>query len=307
MAPEQVRGSGVDRRTDVYAAAIVLWEALTERVLFDGANEAVVLGKVMNAVPVAPSEIATDVPQILDVIVLRALARDRDDRYATAEEMADILEATQLAASRNEVADWVASLAGVEIQKRADVVANIELATMPKTSEQEQFPVWTDTDTETDIELEMRIGARPSIERMRAQEATSPESAKNASPEAKAALLPSGPSEPQASTGRMVRARTSFLAHDGEFEGRRAERRRLTIFALAGAGAVVGVATLVVLVWPRHRQEVTSAAASPLPWKTSQKPADAASTTAHDGGEINCANPYVIDDSGIHRFRRECQ
>lgn len=93
MAPEQARGESVDRRADIYALGIVMWEALTGRRLFAGDSEAVILGKVLEPKVEAPSSVNSQVPRELDAICLKALAPAREDRYQTAQEMNDALEA----------------------------------------------------------------------------------------------------------------------------------------------------------------------------------------------------------------------
>src|SRR5262249_12949827 len=89
MAPEQLRGKrDVTLRVDVYAAGVVLWEVLTGEKLFDGESEAEVFGHVLEGV-VAPPSTRADVPTAIDQVVLRALARDPDARFASALEMAE--------------------------------------------------------------------------------------------------------------------------------------------------------------------------------------------------------------------------
>jgi eukaryotic-like serine/threonine-protein kinase len=87
LSPEQARGSPVDQRSDVYSVGIVLYEMLTEKVPFTGDTPLEIAMKHLSEVPVPPSEIRDDVPDDLDLIALRALAKDPEDRYQTAEEM----------------------------------------------------------------------------------------------------------------------------------------------------------------------------------------------------------------------------
>jgi serine/threonine-protein kinase len=91
MAPEQIGGQ-VTRQTDVYAAGIVLWEALTSTRLFSGDNEGQILSKVLSGAIAPPSSVARDLPPAVDDIVLRGLARETSQRYATAREFAIALE-----------------------------------------------------------------------------------------------------------------------------------------------------------------------------------------------------------------------
>ncbi|HEY3818039.1 MAG TPA: serine/threonine-protein kinase [Polyangiaceae bacterium] len=126
MAPEQIRGTTVTRRTDVYAAAVVLWEALTGERLFKGENEANVMARVLNEVVPPPSTIVPSLPAALDRIVLRGLQREPGDRYATAREMAHDVATTVGMASAPEIGDWVERVAAKELQDRAGRLAEIE-------------------------------------------------------------------------------------------------------------------------------------------------------------------------------------
>jgi serine/threonine-protein kinase len=88
MAPEQVSGSPIDARTDLFAAGIILWEALTERRLWAGLSDATLLQKVMEGNVPAPRAVAPDIPEVLEKVCLRATATDSNDRYHNAHEMA---------------------------------------------------------------------------------------------------------------------------------------------------------------------------------------------------------------------------
>jgi serine/threonine-protein kinase len=122
MAPEQYRGEEVDRRVDVYGASVVLWEALTGRMLFDGPNDAAVARAVMGDEVPPPSAFADGVPEALDGIVLRGLARERDKRFASAREMALALEREIGVVPQSQVSDWVHGLYGQELKARAETV-----------------------------------------------------------------------------------------------------------------------------------------------------------------------------------------
>ena len=124
MAPEQISGT-VTRQTDVYAAAIVLWEALTGRRLFSGENEGHILAKVMGGVVEPPSKYVA-LPPGLDEVVLRGLQRDMTQRYATAREFAVAIERCTGIASSTETGEWVEAMAHVTLSERAEKVAEIE-------------------------------------------------------------------------------------------------------------------------------------------------------------------------------------
>jgi serine/threonine-protein kinase len=88
MAPEQVNGSPIDARTDVFAAGIILWEALTERRLWGGLSNPKLLQKVMEGNVPPPRSVVPDVPELLEKVCLRATATQSQDRYHSAQEMA---------------------------------------------------------------------------------------------------------------------------------------------------------------------------------------------------------------------------
>ena len=126
MAPEQISNGAVTRRTDVYATCVILWELLTGKRLFEADSEAGMLNMVLNPVIARPSGINPSVPPALEAIVLKGLAPDPADRYATALEMAMDLERHAGLTSSSEVGAWVKSLATDALAKRALRVAEIE-------------------------------------------------------------------------------------------------------------------------------------------------------------------------------------
>jgi len=87
MSPEQCAGFPLDRRSDIFAAAIILWEMTVGRRLFTGSSDFEILRKVKEEDAPSPSSVISDYPRALERIVMKGLARDRDQRYATAEEM----------------------------------------------------------------------------------------------------------------------------------------------------------------------------------------------------------------------------
>jgi eukaryotic-like serine/threonine-protein kinase len=128
MAPEQVASGHVDRRSDVYAAGVVLWEMLTLKRLFSAENDAHLLHQVMRTAAPAPGTQAEGIPRKLDEIVLRALAKEPGERFDDARQMAIAIEAVVAVASPMRVATWIDGLAGAVLKERARSVALIESA-----------------------------------------------------------------------------------------------------------------------------------------------------------------------------------
>jgi beta-lactam-binding protein with PASTA domain/tRNA A-37 threonylcarbamoyl transferase component Bud32 len=95
LSPEQARGEAVDPRSDLYSLGIVMYELLTGSVPFTGDSPVEIAMKHLSATAPPPSEVREGVPRELDLVVMRALAKDPDDRYASAEEMDADLERIQ--------------------------------------------------------------------------------------------------------------------------------------------------------------------------------------------------------------------
>jgi eukaryotic-like serine/threonine-protein kinase len=93
MAPEQIHGLELDRRCDVFSYGVVLWELFVGRCLFPGGNSPAVLSRVTSTDAPRPSSVRADLPEALDEVCLRALARDRDYRYSTLRELLIDLDA----------------------------------------------------------------------------------------------------------------------------------------------------------------------------------------------------------------------
>src|SRR6266545_4238288 len=92
LSPEQARGTQVDKTSDLYSLGIVLYELLTGTVPFNGETPVEIAMKHLSAAPEPPSAKRDEVPHALDMVVLRALAKDPRDRYQSAEEMDADLE-----------------------------------------------------------------------------------------------------------------------------------------------------------------------------------------------------------------------
>jgi eukaryotic-like serine/threonine-protein kinase len=126
MAPEQIATDHVSRRTDLYAVAVLLWEALTNKRLFRADNEGQLLAKVLAGRVEPPTRIVASSPRGFDPIVLRGVDRDPDKRFANAREMAAALEAVVGTAPPTEVGEWVERVAADELRERTERIEEME-------------------------------------------------------------------------------------------------------------------------------------------------------------------------------------
>ena len=126
MAPEQVLGEPLDRRTDVFAASAVLWQALTGHRLFKAKSAVELAHRVLNLKIEPPSKVTPDVPKKFDGIVLRGLEIDPTQRWKSAAAMAEALEAVGGLASNREVGMWVRRLGAERLSELTSVVSALE-------------------------------------------------------------------------------------------------------------------------------------------------------------------------------------
>lgn len=127
MAPEQAMGkSDIDRRADVFASGIVLWEVLAGRRLFKSENEAATLSRVLTEEITHVCEVAPDVPRAIGDVAMKALERVVSARYPTCAHFADALERaaneTDKVASGRELASYVSEVIGNEIAQQREAV-----------------------------------------------------------------------------------------------------------------------------------------------------------------------------------------
>lgn len=118
MSPEQLQGHALDRRSDVFAAGVCLYELLTGERLFGGANDYATITKLRQGVVVPPSRINHDISPELEAVVMRALCRRPVDRFASAAE----LHAALLALPAGDAPPCSASDLGAHLRKVFDDV-----------------------------------------------------------------------------------------------------------------------------------------------------------------------------------------
>lgn len=93
MSPEQIHARQLDGRSDLYSAGVLLHELLTGQRLFQGGTDSAVLQQILHGKIQTPRELNPKIPPGLSDVVMRAISRDRDQRFANGKEMARALEA----------------------------------------------------------------------------------------------------------------------------------------------------------------------------------------------------------------------
>ncbi len=126
MSPEQLLSRRVDRRSDVFVAGVVLWESLTGRPLFTGANVTEIFRAIGQRPIPTPSEASPGLPPVVDATVMRALRRPPSERYATAKEFADelraLLDGAGVDVTSAALAGELASIYGAAVRRRAELL-----------------------------------------------------------------------------------------------------------------------------------------------------------------------------------------
>ncbi|MCE7882902.1 MAG: serine/threonine protein kinase [Actinobacteria bacterium ATB1] len=129
MSPEQVRGLPIDRRSDIFSTGICLYEMLTGERLFVGESDFSTLEKVRNVEILPPSTYNRKIPDELERIVLKALAKDTDDRYQNAIDLHDELQAFVYTASefysRKDLAAWMKRTFAREIEEEQREICRV--------------------------------------------------------------------------------------------------------------------------------------------------------------------------------------
>jgi serine/threonine protein kinase len=121
MSPEQAKGEPLDHRSDVFGLGTVFYEILTNTRLFKRESEMATLKAVVSSKVTPPSEVVAGIPKALDAVVLKALARNRDERYATAGDMQlaieDFLFKQQLPSTTAHLAAFMKELYAEELEE----------------------------------------------------------------------------------------------------------------------------------------------------------------------------------------------
>jgi serine/threonine protein kinase len=144
MSPEQIQGQKVDRRADIWAAGVILYQFLTWQKPFEG-TQWVLASKIVQEDPVWPSQLM-QVSQEFDRLVARALAKDLDQRYQTARQFSNALKRVFSGKPAEDPADGLPPLASAAAPAAAEEVKVSE-------AEKEFWNEVKDSEEPEDVEL----------------------------------------------------------------------------------------------------------------------------------------------------------
>jgi serine/threonine-protein kinase len=125
MSPEQARGGQVDRRTDIFAMGIILYQLTTGRHPFRGESDVATMYNICSESPaLPPTQILTDYPPSLEAIVLQALAKDPSKRFPTANDLLRALDRVmpETRADDDDVSAFIRGLLGARQEKRREAL-----------------------------------------------------------------------------------------------------------------------------------------------------------------------------------------
>ncbi|HMH18491.1 MAG TPA: serine/threonine-protein kinase [Burkholderiales bacterium] len=159
MSPEQVSGSPVDHRSDIFSLGVVLYEMLTHTKLFSGEDTPQIFHNVVNFQPTAPSRVNPEVPPMLDFVVERALKKDPAVRYQDAFELAADL--------RSVLAELVHREAAVSKKKGREIDTTKTMKLDPEALRSAlQAPAAGAIGSDTRLPVSLRFDCKEAIERL---------------------------------------------------------------------------------------------------------------------------------------------
>jgi serine/threonine-protein kinase len=340
MAPEQLSGGHVTRATDVYAASVVLWECLVGQRLFEGDNEAMVVVRALEGRAELPSALVPGLPGEVDAVVMRGLARDPAQRFATAREMALALERAFGVVAPSEIGEWVEAVAGAELTKRAATVAEIESSSVSAVSGR----TWSEAGSLGQQEVALREQNEISQPRIRSvPTATAPHHGlhEGVSQVSSISVSRSGQSErePRERPSRLplVILATAVVAlatalgvvlvlgrAGGAGKTSAAGGSSVTAAPSAPVGSVASVASIGADAAAAPAESVAASPAAPATHdappppppapvaggaktrRTGEPPAHRTEKKAKAANAANCDPPYTVDDQGHKMYKMEC-
>lgn len=313
MPPEQLFGEGVDRRVDVYAAGVLLWEALVGTRLFEGSSEEVLVRRIDAGDVAAPSSRVSGISPELDAVVMRALCKDRDGRFPTALAMAEALSAIVALPPRTEISAWMKRFASpraiptaaigssrdlTEGASTDSIVAVLERATVPseRHSRPSLIPVFSERVVSVAAPATSRLAMVLGVaafalagvlvgRTMRAETAHAAPAHHAAAVQAPAVVEPAAPVAP---------ASTATATHAPVVDAAAAPAAPATKNVRAGRAAAARTAAA----------HAATTAAAPPAQNVAAEPAPASARS--DGKPASCRLPYVVDAEGHRHYKVEC-
>jgi len=161
MSPEQVMGKLTDQRSDIFSLGVMLYEMLTGQAPFMGENVNAIMYQTLNASPAAPSTMNADVPEMLNFIVAKALAKDLDSRYQNARDLANDLRACRDALPRSVSASVIDSSPQRSSTSSLDVSGALSSETGEESNQVSALGLSTSFDS---MEATMRLAAMTASE-----------------------------------------------------------------------------------------------------------------------------------------------
>lgn len=326
MAPEQLMLGELDRRSDLFAAGIILWEMLTGKKLFSSStpSEATERMSAFQATP--PSSIVTTLSPELDAIAVKALCVDPNGRFDTALDMAKALESACPPAGAIEVAEWVTQLVSDTLSMRAQWIS--ELVNMDLSEWTQTYVMSSSVPTDAGAGPNGSAGSnRPPAGDGRAQPALvalEPPPTANSQPGGVSSSAPPGltflgPKLPLLRLGAaaFVVAVVAIAMVGATRRARTvAQSPRLEVSVLAAspqnpasAGPLDSAPTTLASAPLEKSAAVTAGAAGALPHHSdapAASPHPPAARATENGAQPDCRVPYVVDAKKIKRFRPEC-
>ncbi len=309
MPPEQIQAQPLDRRVDLYAAGVLLWEAVARQKMWKGLTDVTIMHHTVSGQIPPLRDLSPRVPAELERIVHKALARDREDRYATAADLEADLESFLAGSTRATTRDVSNFVSGVfaEVRAQRKRLVNQELQ---RRARQDGAALDTDTARSSLIpEMPRSLGeASSSTKEPRSRSASGTE--------------PREPAPPKRTRAVMLSAAALLLA-GGVLWWSGALSRRAPLAPVASAAPEMRAAPTLTPSTP------PSAASPPPPAVAAGTPTAAASTKAPSPhrttvspnaaappGPVDerkaappgkgCQPPFTIDADGTKRFKPEC-
>jgi serine/threonine-protein kinase len=291
MAPEQLKPGGtVDRRTDIYSASAVLWEALTGRSIFKAESDWQMAHLILEGVSRKLSQLNPDVSPELEAIVMRGLAVKPEDRFQTAYDMAVALEEIGPISTPREVGQWV--------EGKSRSVPPPPPMSVDEVHDHDSFPVLPSVPAIDEPNPPSDPASPPSVEPVSSRQPPSEHPQNSRNPRALAGV------------GLVVALTCAVLlwvalspsvlqAHVG----------------LSGiSGRLTGVVDRATVKLPASEPLAALSAAVPPDVLASAGPAGSAShqsatakvPRALPKPAVNCNPPYFFDAEGVKRLKREC-